>query len=209
MENVSERRVATNGIELNIAEQGDGPLVLMLHGFPESWYSWRHQFAPLAAAGYHAVAPDMRGYGKSDKPADISAYNQVEITGVLGKNVEDLEIWSDEDSIEIEVVVPRHVDDLDTELVIKVPSTASVEVETVSASIEVEGLSGAVELETVSGWVRVAGQVSELWAASVSGTIMVASASGSLSPSRFSTSRTSSSRMSPRRRWTSPFRRRS
>lgn len=78
---ITQRRVATNGIELNIAEQGpaDGPLVLMLHGFPESWYSWRHQFAPLAAAGYHAVAPDMRGYGSSDKPAEISAYNQVEV----------------------------------------------------------------------------------------------------------------------------------
>ncbi|MEQ9451700.1 MAG: alpha/beta hydrolase [Pseudomonadales bacterium] len=78
---ITQRRVATNGIELNIAEQGpaDGPLVLMLHGFPESWYSWRHQFAPLAAAGFHAVAPDMRGYGKSDKPEAISAYNQVEV----------------------------------------------------------------------------------------------------------------------------------
>jgi pimeloyl-ACP methyl ester carboxylesterase len=76
---ISQRRVATNGIQLNIAEQGDGPLVLMLHGFPESWYSWRHQFAPLAAAGYHAVAPDMRGYGNSDRPPEISAYNQVEV----------------------------------------------------------------------------------------------------------------------------------
>lgn len=77
--NIRQRRVATNGISLNIAEQGEGPLVLMLHGFPESWYSWRHQFAPLAAAGFHAVAPDMRGYGKSDKPHEISAYNQVEV----------------------------------------------------------------------------------------------------------------------------------
>jgi pimeloyl-ACP methyl ester carboxylesterase len=51
----------------------------MIHGFPESWYSWRHQFAPLAEAGFHAVAPDMRGYGKSDKPDEISAYNQVEV----------------------------------------------------------------------------------------------------------------------------------
>jgi pimeloyl-ACP methyl ester carboxylesterase len=76
---ISERRIATNGIHLNVAEQGDGPLVLLLHGFPESWYSWRHQFAPLAAAGYHAVAPDMRGYGKSDRPAEISAYNQVAV----------------------------------------------------------------------------------------------------------------------------------
>jgi len=76
---IRQRRVATNGIELNIAEQGEGPLVLMLHGFPESWYSWRHQFAPLAAAGFHAVAPDMRGYGKSDKPHAIDAYNQLQV----------------------------------------------------------------------------------------------------------------------------------
>ena len=72
---VSQRRVATNGITLNIAEAGEGPLVLLLHGFPESWYSWRHQFAPLAAAGYHVVAPDMRGYGKSDKPAAVTDYD--------------------------------------------------------------------------------------------------------------------------------------
>jgi pimeloyl-ACP methyl ester carboxylesterase len=76
---VTQRRVATNGISLNVAEHGAGPLVLLLHGFPESWYSWRHQFAPLARAGYHVAAPDMRGYGKSDKPAEISAYNQVEV----------------------------------------------------------------------------------------------------------------------------------
>lgn len=76
---VTERRIATNGIELNIAEAGEGPLVLLLHGFPESWYSWRHQLKPLADAGYHVVAPDMRGYGKSDKPAEIEAYNQVQV----------------------------------------------------------------------------------------------------------------------------------
>ncbi|MEC8437548.1 MAG: alpha/beta fold hydrolase, partial [Pseudomonadota bacterium] len=78
---ITNRRIASNGIELNIAEQGkdDAPLIVMLHGFPESWFSWRHQFAPLAAAGYHVVAPDMRGYGESDKPSAITAYNQVEI----------------------------------------------------------------------------------------------------------------------------------
>lgn len=76
---INTRRIATNGIELNIAEAGEGPLVLMLHGFPESWYSWRHQFKPLANAGYKAVAPDMRGYGEGDKPNDITAYNQVEV----------------------------------------------------------------------------------------------------------------------------------
>lgn len=76
---VIQRRIASNGIQMNIAEAGRGPLVLLLHGFPESWYSWRHQFAPLAAAGYHVVAPDMRGYGKTDKPHEIEAYTQVEI----------------------------------------------------------------------------------------------------------------------------------
>ena len=77
---INQRRVGTNGIELNIAEQGEGPLVLMLHGFPESWYSWRHQIPAVAGAGFHAVAPDMRGYGKSDKPDDIATYNQVEVS---------------------------------------------------------------------------------------------------------------------------------
>lgn len=82
---ISHRRVPTNDISLNVAEQGEGPLVLLIHGFPESWYSWRHQFAPLANAGYHVVAPDMRGYGSSDKPNDIQAYNQVEvINDVIG-----------------------------------------------------------------------------------------------------------------------------
>ena len=76
---IAHRRIDTNGIQLNIAEQGNGPLVILLHGFPESWYSWRHQFAPIAAAGFKCVAPDMRGYGQSDKPEMVSAYNQVEI----------------------------------------------------------------------------------------------------------------------------------
>ena len=82
---ITQRRIETNGISLNIAEAGEGPLVLMLHGFPESWYSWRHQFEPLANAGYKAVAPDMRGYGKSDRPSTIGAYNQVEVVNdVIG-----------------------------------------------------------------------------------------------------------------------------
>ncbi|MFN3236462.1 MAG: alpha/beta fold hydrolase [Pseudomonadales bacterium] len=76
---INERRIATNGIQLKIAEQGEGPLVLLLHGFPESWYSWRHQFAPIAGAGFKCVAPDMRGYGESDAPDNIGDYNQVEV----------------------------------------------------------------------------------------------------------------------------------
>ena len=79
LSNINQRRIETNGIQLKIAEQGEGPLVLLLHGFPESWYSWRHQFAPIANAGFKCVAPDMRGYGESDKPAEIEAYNQVQV----------------------------------------------------------------------------------------------------------------------------------
>ena len=68
------RTIETNGIRMRIAGQGEGPLVLLLHGFPESWYSWRHQLPALAEAGYRAVAPDQRGYGGTDAPEAIEAY---------------------------------------------------------------------------------------------------------------------------------------
>jgi epoxide hydrolase 4 len=61
-------------IKLHAATAGHGPLVVLLHGFPEFWYSWRHQLAPLAAAGFHAIAPDMRGYNESAKPRGIHSY---------------------------------------------------------------------------------------------------------------------------------------
>ena len=60
---VTHRTVETNGIRMHLAEMGNGPLVVLCHGFPKSWYSWRHQLPALAAAGFRAVAPDMRGYG--------------------------------------------------------------------------------------------------------------------------------------------------
>jgi len=63
MSEVTHRTIETNGIRMHIAEQGEGPLVLLCHGFPESWYSWRNQLRALADAGFRAVAPDMRGYG--------------------------------------------------------------------------------------------------------------------------------------------------
>src|SRR6476660_9812311 len=66
--------VATNGINMRVALAGKGPLVLLVHGWPESWYSWRHQIPILAEAGYRVAAPDVRGYGGSDKPRDIEAY---------------------------------------------------------------------------------------------------------------------------------------
>jgi pimeloyl-ACP methyl ester carboxylesterase len=81
MSDVRHRTVETNGIRMHVAEQGDGPLVLLCHGFPESWYSWRHQLAALAAAGFHAVAPDMRGYGRTDQPAEIDQYTLLHLVG--------------------------------------------------------------------------------------------------------------------------------
>ena len=78
---VTHRTVETNGIRMHVAEQGAGPLVLLCHGFPESWYSWRHQMAALADAGFRAVAPDMRGYGQTDRPAEIDQYTLLHLVG--------------------------------------------------------------------------------------------------------------------------------
>jgi pimeloyl-ACP methyl ester carboxylesterase len=78
---VVHRTVETNGIRMHLAEQGSGPLVILCHGFPESWYSWRHQLAALSAAGFHAVAPDMRGYGQTDRPAEIDQYTLLHLVG--------------------------------------------------------------------------------------------------------------------------------
>ena len=83
MSGPTQRTIKANGISLNVAEQGEGPMVLLCHGFPESWYSWRHQLEALAAAGYQAVAPDMRGYGKSDKPEAIDQYTIFHMIGDL------------------------------------------------------------------------------------------------------------------------------
>jgi pimeloyl-ACP methyl ester carboxylesterase len=69
------RTIAVNGIEMFLLEQGEGPLVLLCHGWPELSYSWRHQIPALAAAGFHVVAPDMRGFGRTSAPAEIEAYS--------------------------------------------------------------------------------------------------------------------------------------
>jgi pimeloyl-ACP methyl ester carboxylesterase len=78
-----QRIIEVNDNRINIAEQGSGPLVVLCHGFPECWYSWRHQIPALAAAGFHAVAPDMRGYGKSDRPEAIDQYTIFHLVGDL------------------------------------------------------------------------------------------------------------------------------
>ena len=88
IEGASFRFIESNGITMRIAEMGDsGPLLLLAHGWPESWYSWRHQIVSLANAGYRVVAPDMRGFGESQAPADVDDYDVIhtsaDLVGIL------------------------------------------------------------------------------------------------------------------------------
>ena len=77
------RTIDTGDVALRCAVEGEGPLVIMVHGFPESWYSWRHQIGPVADAGFTACAVDVRGYGGSDKPQPVEAYAMERIVGDL------------------------------------------------------------------------------------------------------------------------------
>jgi pimeloyl-ACP methyl ester carboxylesterase len=81
MTEIKHSLIETNGIRMHIAEKGSGPLVLLCHGFPESWYSWRQQLDALAEAGYRAVAPDMRGYGQTERPEAIDQYTAFHLVG--------------------------------------------------------------------------------------------------------------------------------
>jgi pimeloyl-ACP methyl ester carboxylesterase len=74
---MNHRTVNARGIRIHLVEEGAGPLVLLIHGFPESWYSWRHQLPAIAAAGFRAVAIDVRGYGRSSAPLEIEAYGML------------------------------------------------------------------------------------------------------------------------------------
>ena len=80
---VPKRRIATNGIELELLDEGQGPLVVLCHGFPELAFSWRHQLPALTAAGFRVVAPDLRGYGASSAPAEVEAYDLLSLCGDL------------------------------------------------------------------------------------------------------------------------------
>jgi pimeloyl-ACP methyl ester carboxylesterase len=84
---LTHRIVDANGIRLHVVEQGTGPLIVLCHGFPECWYSWRHQLTSLARAGFRAVAVYMRGYGRSDRPREADRYTVLDhasdIVGVL------------------------------------------------------------------------------------------------------------------------------
>jgi pimeloyl-ACP methyl ester carboxylesterase len=84
---VTLRQISVNGISMRVAEMGEGPVVLLAHGWPESWYSWRHQLRALSEAGYRAIAPDMRGYGETQAPLEVDAYDlktlAADMVGVL------------------------------------------------------------------------------------------------------------------------------
>jgi len=81
MADVEHAQYEVNGLSLHAAEQGEGPLVVLLHGFPECWYSWRHQIPALAGAGFRVVAPDQRGYGRTDRPGDAGRYTLIDLVG--------------------------------------------------------------------------------------------------------------------------------
>ncbi|MCB4820651.1 alpha/beta fold hydrolase [Roseicella aerolata] len=78
---IRHQTIATNGIRMHIAEAGEGPAVLLCHGFPEAWHSWRHQITALAGAGFRAIAPDMRGYGGTEAPAAVEDYTILHLVG--------------------------------------------------------------------------------------------------------------------------------
>jgi pimeloyl-ACP methyl ester carboxylesterase len=82
--------IPTNGIQLRAVIEGSGPLVVMVHGFPEGWFSWRHQIGPIAAAGFTACAIDVRGYGGSDKPPAVADYSLAQIAADLAGVIEHL-----------------------------------------------------------------------------------------------------------------------
>ena len=85
MVDVAHREIDVGGLRMHVAERGEGPLVVLLHGFPESWYSWRHQIEALSGAGFRVVAPDQRGYGATDAPEEIDRYTLLDLVGdVIG-----------------------------------------------------------------------------------------------------------------------------
>lgn len=77
----AHRVLDVNGLRMHVAEAGEGIPVILCHGFPHLWYSWRHQIPVIAAAGWRAVAPDMRGYGHTQAPAELSAYGSAQVCG--------------------------------------------------------------------------------------------------------------------------------
>jgi len=93
-EQLGKRRIATNGIELDVIDAGNqgDPVVVLVHGFPESSHSWRHQIDPLVKAGYRVLVPDQRGYGDSSKPSDVADYRVDHLCADLVGLLDDIEV---------------------------------------------------------------------------------------------------------------------
>ena len=89
---ITHKYVQTNGIRMHVTEAGSGFPVLLCHGFPELWYSWRHQITALADAGFRVIAPDQRGYGETDAPTTIDTYSIHHLVGDLTGLLDALEI---------------------------------------------------------------------------------------------------------------------
>ena len=87
---VTLKTTKANNIDMRYAEIGSGPLVLFCHGWPESWYSWRHQLTGVSAAGFRCVAPDMRGYGGTQAPEPIDQYTLYHLVGDMAELVKAL-----------------------------------------------------------------------------------------------------------------------
>lgn len=90
MPELRHRQVSTNGISMHVAEMGDGPPVIFCHGFPHTWYVWNRQLPAIAEAGFRAIAPDMRGYGRTDSPAGVAAYTNVNAVADLMALLDDM-----------------------------------------------------------------------------------------------------------------------
>ncbi|WP_324198507.1 alpha/beta hydrolase [Nocardia brasiliensis] len=88
---LTHRFVTTNGIRMHVAEQGAGYPVIFCHGFPHTWFIWRRQLAAVAGAGYRAIAPDLRGYGRTDRPAEVAAYTNEAVIGDLLGLLDDID----------------------------------------------------------------------------------------------------------------------
>src|SRR4051794_29650242 len=115
------RRITGDGVELAVLDEGEGPAVLLLHGFPDSARLWRHQIPTLVQRGFRVVAPDLRGFGDSDKPADIEAYRVGKSVGDLTKVLDALDIetahvvghdWGAGVAWAIALMAPERVDKL-------------------------------------------------------------------------------------------------
>ncbi|MFC9437168.1 alpha/beta fold hydrolase [Nocardia sp. NPDC057030] len=87
---LTHRFVTTNGVRMHVAEQGEGYPVIFCHGFPHTWFIWHNQLESVAAAGYRAIAPDLRGYGQTDRPADVDSYTNEAVIGDLFALLDDI-----------------------------------------------------------------------------------------------------------------------